>query len=228
MTAFNAWLTNEKYIIATDTLCGQSTRFGIIHRNFITKIYHLPQYKCCFTSQGLRDLGLELFVHIQKDVKASTYSSLIESIKAFKISDMYKNVSPTEIGTIFLFGLNDVTDRLGMSKIYFDHEGSVLVEEVFNNITGHNMLYKPIHDSIDFKLLEQNLDFEEPKNIYDYLIKVTKEQKKAFDKEANPFIGGQIEITTMEYSNNFYSTFTEIAYDFEDYERVSKIIMNIR
>jgi len=224
MTAFNAWLTNEKYIIATDTLCGQTTHYGKIYRNFLTKVYHLPQYKCCFTSQGLRDFGLELFVYIQKEVKALAYTSLLESIKNFKISETYADMPPNELGTVFIFGLNNETDRLGMSKIYFDSEGSIIIEEILNNIDGHNKLYKPQHKNIDFEVIGKHLNWENTGDIYDSLIFITKEQKKAFDSDANPFIGGQIEITTMEYSNNFYSTFTEIAYDFEDYERVSKII----
>jgi hypothetical protein len=225
MTAFNGWFTNEKYIIATDTLCGLNTPYGKVYKNFLTKIYHIPQYKCCFTSQGLRDFGLELFVFIQKETKAIGYSTLIESIKNFELSNAYDEMPPDMIGTVFLFGVNDVTNRLGMSKIYFNQNREIIIEEIFNNIDGSNKIYKPQHENIDLETLGRELNWSNINNVYNSLITVTKEQKKAFDKEANPFIGGQIEITTIEYSNNLYSTFTEIAYDFEDYERISSIIL---
>lgn len=84
MSAFNAWLSNEKFIIASDTLCSLSTSYGNVVKNFLTKVYHLPQYKCCYTSQGLRDFGLEFFVFIQQEVKAYNLYSLLESIKSFR------------------------------------------------------------------------------------------------------------------------------------------------
>lgn len=226
MSSFNAWLSNEKFIIATDTLCSLSTSYGNVVKNFLTKVYHLPQYKCCFTSQGLRDFGLEFFIFIQKEVKANNLHSLLEGIKSFQLSDIYDEFEPSDIGTIFLFGLNDDTCKLEMYKIYFDKLKLIHIETIVNyNIDEHIIICKPQHENFDYLTLLKGLVWNNLEDIYDNLITITTAQKKVFDKDANPFIGGQIELTIMECSNGFYSTFTEILYEFDDYDKVSKSIM---
>lgn len=225
MSAINAWISNNKFIIATDTLCQMNTKYGNVARNFVTKVYHIPQYKCCFSSQGLRDLGLEFFNFTQTDVRANNLETLLNFSKKFKLSTKYDEVSFTQIGTIFLFGYNENSNKLEVYKSYFDENRNIHFEKSFNDIDDYNIMIKP-SVGLDYELIKDELKWNNFDDIKQSLIKITIEQKRGFDRNCDPFIGGQIELNIIEYSNNIYSAYTEIIYTFEDYIRVSNSIIS--
>lgn len=221
MTAFNAILTGNTFYIATDTLCTMKTKYGTVPKNTITKMYHIPQYLCCFTSQGLRDFGLQLFVFIQSEVKAQDLISLIEYCeKNFKISSQYDEIEPSEIGTIFLFGVNLLKKKLECYKLFFN-ENRILIAEKLPDVDGGGLKHitKPSHPNLNHQDIINNSKIETLNDVSKFFIKITEAQKFVFDQEAEPFIGGSIEQTIINFENDNYYTSSEIIHNFKDYKR---------
>ena len=222
MSAMNVWVTKDLIAITTDTYCHFKTDNGEeIPVNFISKVYQIPQHKSCFTNQGMRDFGMRYFNFVQTEVKAQDISTLISYTRNhFTIEDFYLERPVDKIGTIFVFGLNDLTNRLEVYKIYFDEQRKINVSQLGENIEPYFTICKPELKRGDLATTVDNSNLSSFENAIPSLINIMKVQKE--DDDLDNFnkvgIGGHIQLTIINNHDNYFSMQTSFIHKFDDYD----------
>ena len=156
MSAMNVYASNNDIFIVTDTYCHfKDESMNEVPLNFVTKVFVLPHLNCCFCSQGIGEFALAYFTFIQRKVIAIDIESLVDFTKSFfslqHISELIR--SQDNLGTIFLFGLNNSIQKLETYKIWFDTK-KLKVEKLYilDDDLDRRIICKPSTISIeDFK-----------------------------------------------------------------------------
>ena len=77
MSVMNVYYSKSAIVIATDTFSHLKLNSQVIPVNFVSKVFQLPQFKCCFSVQGALKLAMRYFEFAQMKVTAKDFKSLI-------------------------------------------------------------------------------------------------------------------------------------------------------
>jgi len=195
MSSLIAFLKTNYFVIATDTLAHTKNEHAISLVNFCTKTYYLPQFKCCFAGQGSAKMLNQYFIFAQENIIAKDINSLIVQTGLHFKANIQES-STNNLGTIFLFGVSDLTNTLEAHKITLTKSSPYLE---ISELRTMGLLHKPEVANIEtFVSSQQNND------VHELLVLLMKEQKKQDDIKTiskRAVIGGQIQITSLYYDD---------------------------
>ena len=221
MSSLIAYSNNNQFVIATDTFVHSKDDNRIQPINFCCKTIYLPHHKSCVAGQGIGEVLNQFFLFVQQKVIAKDiYSLITQTTKHFKFN-LDQNIEGDIIATLFVFGVNDLTNKLEVYKMSILKSNIHRQEQI-----EFGLLHKP-----EIFGIEGILDKARNQDIGQVLATLMKEQKKqddlkpVYDKAG---IGGQIQITTMIYNDTSKDLFLQIRMVdcFEDYEDIYYAMLN--
>lgn len=223
MSILNAYLTKNKFYIATDTVTSSKAYGTTIPVFFSSKTVYYPHLKCCTVTLGQTQFGINYDYFISTNHIKNVTDLLNKTISLFP-EKLKKYPSLTEgINNVSIFGYNEETGQ--MEAYFVNFEKDTVVDHVSFDLAQPTTLIHPsLPDGLEHDIKTQAILGGGTVN--DMLIGIAKAMHDNSLEEGNKTaraIGGELHLATIGINEEgFYCTFTKI-WEFPDYNEMKEL-----
>lgn len=230
MSAIVKILTNQYFLIATDTLGYKHFKDGShVKCEYLSKIQYFPIQKTCIVSMGYSRLKSDLYKFIHERPITNDIEGLVENVKNHFLSflDLSKyrfteqpGMTANELGNLEFFGYSVQKQRLVHYRLELDRDKVEVFEELNiqdgESIVGiHPMIKKETRDALFANgTTRQSVIVDIMKQMY---------QDSVAPDSLTPLLGGEVIITMITADPHFACTFYT-AHEFEDFKTTLKVL----